>query len=401
MTVRNRRLAAAGAFAVVVVALLAWAYRPRPVLVDIEPVRVGAMSVEISEEARTRIREVYMLSAPVSGRLERVVAEPGDEAVAGETVLARIRPADPVFLDRRAQSELESALRAAEAARDAAAAEVRRASVEHDRARAQFARYAPLVERGAVSAAEFDDVRAARDVARAALDAAQEALRAREADVARAEAALITPGDDNAGEDGDCCVELRAPVSGVVLRVLQESAGVVAAGAPIVEIGDPSDLEIVCEMLSTDAVRISEGAPVRIDGWGGDELAGRVRLVEPSAFTKVSALGVEEQRVNVVIDIDAAPDDWAGLAHQFRVDVHVQEWAGEGELVAPVAALFRHEGRWSAYAVERGRARLRSYEIGRMNAREAQVLGGALEGVRVIVHPSERVREGVRVAQRD
>lgn len=402
LTPRQRRLALAAGFAVLVIALLAWAYRPRPALVDIAAVRRGVLTVELPEEGKTRIREVYTVSAPVSGRLERIEAHPGDPVIAGETALVRIRPAEPEFRDRRTTAELASALAAAEAARDATNADVRRARAEYDEAQAAFARESQLYESGTIARARFDTARAARDAARAGWDAARDTLRAREADLARAQAALIDPESNAASADDpdSCCVVMSAPVDGEILTVIQESETVLAAGAPVISIGDPRDLEIVAEYLSADAVRIEEGARVRIDGWGGGELIGRVRRVEPSAFTKISALGIEEQRVNVIIDIESPAEDWARLAHRYRVDVHVEVWRGEDVVAAPTAGLFRQGADWATFVVENDRARLRRVTVGESNAREAEVLSGLEPGDTVVLHPTDRVVDGARVAAR-
>lgn len=397
LTPRSRRLIAFAVFGVIALAALIWAFRPQPILADLATVERGAMTVELTEEAKTRIREVYVVSAPVAGRLERVDVKAGYPVFSGVTPVARIRPADPVFLDRRTAAEAENMMHAAEAARDAAAAEVRRAKAAYDQAQADFERDRRLYASGTVAQARYDTAVTRRDGARAAWDAARDGLRAREADLARAQVALIAPGGDAAEGGG---LDLRAPVDGQILAIMQKSEAVIPAGAPILAIGDPRDLEIFAEMLSVDAVRITEGADVRIDGWGGEELQGRVRWVEPAAFTKISALGVEEQRVNVIIDIVSPRDQWAGLAHLFRVDVHVEVWSGEDVAKIPTAALFREEGHWAAFAVERGRVRLKALEIGRSNAREAELLGGLDEGATVVLHPSDRIKERVRVRPR-
>ncbi|MGD2132770.1 MAG: HlyD family efflux transporter periplasmic adaptor subunit [Maricaulaceae bacterium] len=396
---RRRRLFIFASLGVLALVFLVWAFRPRPVLVDIGEVTRGTMSVEIAEEAKTRIREIYVVSAPVSGRLERVEVEPGDLVQAGRTSVASMRPAEPVLLDARTRAEFENAVQSAEAARDAARADARRAQTEYDRAQSDFERDANLLERGTIAQARFDTTSAARDAARAAWDSAREILRAREADLARAQAALIGPSGGEGG-DGGAYVTLHAPVDGAVLNVMHESETVLAAGAQILSIGDPRDLEIVSEMLSLDAVHVRQGAPVRIDGWGGDELEGRVRRVEPAAFTKISALGVEEQRVNVIVDIVSPREDWAGLAHQFRADVHVETWADDDVVQIPVAALFRQGDGWETFAVERGRVAATPLEIGRMNDQTAQVLSGLEEGAQVVLHPSARVEDGVGVAER-
>ncbi len=401
LTARQKRLALAAVIAVLVAAFFIWALRPRPVFVDIAAVTRGALTVQVTEEARTRVREVYTLSAPIAGRLERVTVEPGDPVQAGTTVVARIRPTEPGFRDRRTQAELASARDAAQAARAAAEADLRRAEAEFVRAQNDFDRDQRLQAIGTIAQARMDNTRAARDVARAARDAAQSGLRAREADLARAEAALIDPSADDAELGGGaCCIDLRAPVDGVVMRVLQESETVLNSGMPIVDIGDPEDLEIYSEMLSSDAVVVSAGARVRIDGWGGEELLGHVQRVEPAAFTKVSALGIEEQRVNVIIDIDSPRQEWGGLGHDFRVDVHVETWRGEDVVRAPDAGVFRQGENWAAFVVDAGRARLRPVDLGRSNGAHAEVVAGLEPGDVVVVYPPDSLTDGDRLRDR-
>ncbi len=400
--VRRRRLLVAAVFAVGVVVFFAWALAPRPILVDMQPITRGLLTVEVTEEARTRVREVYTLSAPLAGRLERVEVEPGDPVRAGETVVARIRPTSPGLRDRRTQAELASVRDAAQAARDAAEADLRRAEAEQTRAQSDYERDQRLLARNTIAEARMDNTRAARDAARAARDAARSLLQAREADLSRAEAALIEPADDSTwSDDADCCIELHAPVDGVVLRLRQESETVLASGSMILDIGDPGDLEIYSEMLSNDAVLVEAGDRVRIDGWGGPELEGRVQRVEPAAFTKVSALGIEEQRVNVIIDIDAPREDWAGLGHDYRVDVHVEIWRGDDVVRAPDAALFRTGEDWNVFVVDSGRARRRAVTLGRTNGAEAEVMTGLELGDTVVAYPPDTLEDRGRVRERD
>lgn len=398
--VRRNRLIGLAALAAAALAFFLWAFWPRALAVDMGVVERGDLSVELSEEGRTRIREVFQVSAPIPGRLERVSAEPGDIARAGETILARIRPIEPAFLDRRTRLEMESAVSAAAAARDGAAAEARRAESRYRESEQAFQRARSLVEAGVAAQARLDAARAERDAARAAWDAARDQLRAREADLARVRAALIGPGEGDSERADACCLDVPAPADGEVLRVFQESETVLAQGVPIMEIGDPDDLEVVSEMLSSDAVRIEPGDAVRIDGWGGAPLSGRVRLVEPAAFTKVSALGVEEQRVNVIVDFEGPAEMRRGLAHGFRVDVHVEVERKDDAVLAPAASLFRLNGDHHLFALEGGRAQLRAVTLGERTAQQAEILSGVEPGERVVLYPGKDVSEGRRVTSR-
>lgn len=399
---QTKRLAVIAAVGLALLVLVAWAVRPRPVAVDMAAVTRGPMTLTVTEEARTRVREVYTLSAPISGRLARVDVEPGDPVIGGETVVARLYPADPDFRDARSMAELTSNRDAAVAARDAAAAHVRRAQAELTEAQAAFDRDRQLLERNAIAQARMDRSRAARDAMRAGFDAAQDGLRAAQAQLASAEAALLEPATENGdAADGDaCCVTLRAPVDGLIMRVREESETVLQSGMAIVDVGDPNDLEVYSEILSSDAVTIRAGAPVRIDGWGGPDLAGRVRRVEPAAFTKVSALGIEEQRVNVLIDIESPRDAYAGLGHDFRVDVHVEVWRGEDVVQAPDAALFRLGEAWGAFVVEGGRARHRVVQVGRSDGRVTEITDGLAPGERLVLYPPDALDGGARVRAR-
>lgn len=386
-------------------AALAYAFRPQPVPVDFAEVTRGTLTVTVDDEGRTRVREKYVVSAPVAGRVKRIEIDPGDWVVAGETVLTNIQPTEPAFLDLRSETRARAAVKAAEAALALARAEVTRAEAELDFARSEWTRAKSLADRGTISASALD--RAALEVRtrEAALATAKASLRVRKFELETAKAALITPGDEKvaaAGGGEGCCVPVRAPVSGRVLRVLHQSESVVAAGTPLMVIGDPRDLEVVVELLSTDAVRIAEGAEAVIEGWGGAApLAGRVRRIEPYGFTKVSALGIEEQRVNVVIDFVDPPERWRPLGHGYRVDVRIVTWRGDDVLKVPTSALFRDRDEWVVFALAKGRAALRRVRIGHANDREAELLEGLDEGALVVLHPSDRIKDGTLIVSRD
>lgn len=385
----------------ILVAALVYAFRPQPVPVDLAVIERGELTVTIDGDGQTRVREVYVVSAPVPGRVLRIERHVGDAVVANETLLATIQPGDPTFLDRRAQAQAEAAIKAAEAAFALAEAEQARALAELDFARAELNRAEQLAKRGNVSQRDLDRAKLELRTRNAALSTAKASIEMRRFELETARAALIQPGEE--GGEGDrqaCCVEVYSPVDGRILRVIHESEGVVAAGAWLVELGDPHDLEIVVDLLSGDAVRIREGAEVTIEDWGGVSLAGRVRRVEPYAFTKVSALGIEEQRVNVIVDFTDPQEKWQGLGHGYRVDAHILDWRGEDVLKLPLGALFRDGDSWAVFVAEDGVAKLRHIEIDHGNGREAEVLDGLAEGATVILHPGDRIFDGVRVLSR-
>ncbi len=385
-----------------VAALLAFLFAPVPIPVDFADVTRGGMVVTVDDEGETRVKEIYVVSAPVGGLLQRIERHAGDAVIAGETVVASIRPTDPTFLDARSRGQAEAAVRAAEAATALAEAAVAQAEAELEFARSDYERAERLSQRQTISQRELE--RAVLDVKirEAALATAQAALRVQSFELETARARLISPGQALSRTDGACCVELRAPVSGRVLRVLHESESVVAAGTPLVEIGDPSDLEIVVDLLSAESVKIVQGAAVRIEEWGGGiMLNGEVRRVEPSATTKVSALGIEEQRVNVIIDFTDPPAARAALGHGFRVQAHIVVSRADDVVKVQLGALFRQGSDWAVFvAADDGRARIRKVTVGQRNSAEGEIVDGLREGERIVLHPSDRIADGVRIAER-
>jgi HlyD family secretion protein len=386
---KNPRLIAS---VLVVAGILAVALWPKAIEVDVVRVERGPMRVTIDEEGETRVRERFVVSAPVSGRLQRIELEPGDPVVRGKTVVARLIPAAPPLLDPRASAELGASAEAARAAVGQAQAERERAAAAVTRAQSSLRRQQQLTDAGAISREELE-------VAQTTLRTAEEALRAAEFAVARTERELqaararLTPS-----AAGGRPVDVITPVSGVVLKRLRESEMVVPVGESLLEIGDPANLEIVADLLSTDAVRVSPGAPVLIEQWGGDHpLNARVRRVEPSGFMKISALGVEERRVNVIIDLV----DGAGAARQlgdgYRVEVRVVIWRDEAALKVPIGAVFRSGDQWAAFVVDQDVARLQTVPLGQRNEREGQVSGGLAEGQTVVLHPPDTLKDGMGV----
>lgn len=384
------------ALGLLVAAGLAWALWPRPVEVEVATVGRQDIVVLVEEEGRSRIREVFTVSAPIAGRMSRLDLHPGDAVVGGETVVARVQPAAPPLLDVRSRRIAEATRDAAEAALGLARAELTRAEAQAEYAGSELERAGALADRGTLPTRALEQARLDAAAAEAALESARANLLVRERELESARAALIEA--DGEGTNGNCCVEVLAPASGRILRVLTESEQVVAAGTPLVEIGDPSDLEVVVELLSADAVRVEEGASATIEDWGGPPLGAHVVRIDPSAETEVSALGIEEQRVTAVLALEGDPASWGELGDGYSVTVRIEVWRGEALPAVPLGALFRSGADWAVFRVEDGRARLVPVEIGERNADWAELRAGLEPGAAVILHPSDRVAEGARVA---
>ncbi|WP_439861110.1 efflux RND transporter periplasmic adaptor subunit [Pseudomonas sp. MBLB4136] len=381
-------------------AALAYAFWPRALPVDLGTAQRAPMQLSIDEEGRTRVREPYVLSAPFAGRLLRVEVEPGDRVEGGRSVVARMLPSHPPPLDRRDREQARAQLDASTAALRAAAAELAGADAERRLADRELQRARRLHARDALAQAELERAERSARTAAATRQRAEAAVARAEAEQASARARLGQVAPDTVA-NGDA-VPLLAPVSGQILRLLQESATSLADGAPILEIGDvDNDLEVLVELLSSDAVRVAPGNPVIIDNWGGpDPLHGEVARVEPAGFTKFSALGVEEQRVNTLIRLSDPPARRVGLGHGYRVLARIVVWQSAETLSVPSSALFREDGGWALFAVEGGRARLVPVEVGANNGRQAQLLGGLDAGAQVILYPGAELSDGARVQPR-
>ena len=394
----------------IAIAGLTWFAWPSPIPVDIATATMGPMEVTVDDDGRTRVRHIYTVSAPIAGKVLRISHPLGKEGIsihvgdvvsANETAVAIMQPATPGFLDIRSRQELQAAATAAEAAVKLAEAEVRRIEAALEFAREDLKRAQSLARSDTISAKALDKAKLDVDTNEAALASAKAQLDVRRGEQAMATARLIDPANIATPMSRGCCIEIKAPVNGRVLRIIQESEASVPAGTPLIEIGDPLDLEVVADLLSTDAVKIKPGATVRIDGWGGPPIRAQVKRVDPAGFLKVSALGIEEQRVRTVIDFADPPAAWSRLGHDFRVIVHVTVWTGDNVLAVPVSALFRKGDDWAVFAVRDGRARTTSVQIGQRNGRLAEVLSGLSTGDQVVVHPSDRISDGTRVAERE
>lgn len=380
--------------AVAVIALMIWAFLPRPVAVELATVEPRVLEVTVEEQGEARIREVFTISATTAGRLERINLHAGDEVIEGKTVVASIGPAAPVLLDSRSRAVAEATAAAAQAAVDLARAQVEQAEATLDFKTSEANRAIALFQRGAVSQRTHDTALLEQKTARAAVSSALANLAVREKEL---ESALAVLRADRNGEETRCCVDIVAPVSGRVLRVLTESAQVVQAGTPLMEIGDPGNLEIVVDLLSRDVVRVREGAEATVAGWGGATVPARVERVEPSAVTRTSALGIDEQRVKVILGLSGSPDGWQGLGHGFRVIARIALWRADDVLTIPVGALFRDGSDWATYVVRDGRARVQRLVLGERNESLAQVVDGLRAGDRVILHPADTIADGVSV----
>ncbi len=386
--------------ALAVLGSLVFAFLPKPVGVDLATVELGRLRVTVDEDGQTRIKERYVVSSPLSGRLLRIGLDVGDSVAAGTTVMARIEPTDPDLLDPRAQAQAEARVKAADARLQQSASTLEKAQAALDYAESEVARIRRLREQGAATPSlieeqemnfrlrtqEFREATFAQEIAQFELELEQ--------------AALLRTQSENTTPDSASYFEIRAPISGRVLRVMQESATIVSPGMQLAEVGEPSDLEVVVDVLSSDAVKILPGARAELDQWGGSwPLQATVRLVEPSGFTKVSALGVEEQRVNVVLDFLDPPEQRATLGDGFRVEARIVIWEEPDVIKVPTSALFRYAADWAVFAVDTttATASRRLVEVGRQNGLEAQILSGLEPGEQIVTHPSDQLDEGVQV----
>jgi HlyD family secretion protein len=384
-----RRVGITSAVLLAIAAMIAYALLPSPVLVETASVGRGSFQVTVDEEGQTRVRDRFVLSSPVSGRLMRVELKDGDPVKRGQ-VLARI---DPLPLSQREREEIHARVRAAEASLRQARAREAHAREDREQARRDRGRAERLAQNGVISSQALDQARNADVTAAKELEAATYGVQVAASEVQVARAGLV--GLDESSGRPRRLIELRSPVDGKVLRVAEESERVVQGGTPILSVGEPGKLEIVTDVLSTDAVSIRPGALVLLEGWGGDHpIRARVRLVEPAGFTKISALGVEEQRVNVISDFVDPPGP---LGDGYRVECKIVAWTGQDVLKVPVGAVFRRGQGWSAFVVEGGRARLRDIKIGHRNESEVEILSGFTEGQQVVVHPSNALQDGMRV----
>ncbi len=383
--------------AVALLSLVAWGLWPKPVIIETGTAARGPLTVRVSEEGKTRVRNRYVVAAPVAGKMRRVPLKPGDEVKAGETLLTAIEPVAPPLLDPRARAQAEAVVSMHEASRKQAAEtlEARRAALKM--ADADRDRMRAVTRPGSLSGSDRDKMEADASMKGAEVRAAEFSLQVIDYELAQARATLERPASVTTGN----LVEVKSPVSGRVLKVMQESEMVVAPGTQILEVGDPADIEIEAEILSRDAVAIKPGDSVEVEQWGGDyPLMGRVRRIEPAAFTKISALGVEEQRVIVLSDLVDIPDAAKTLGDRYRVEVRVAVWHSDATLVVPAGALFREGNAWKTYVFKDAAAQLTAIEAGHSDGRFTEVLSGIAAGDEVLLHPPDTVKDGTPVKKR-
>ena len=382
--------------AALVVGGLVMAFWPDPALVETAAVERDTVLVTVNEDGKTRIREKYVVSTPLSGRLLRIDLEPGDAVIAGETTLTVVEPRDPELLDARTLAQAEARVSIAAAALSRSEPELERARIEADNAEAELTRFRNAGT--AITQSELEAAEARNRAATQGVRAARHSQEIAEFEVEQARAALLRSRQNGSDKVDEWTFPIRSPIDGRVLRVFQESAAVVVAGTPLVELGAPSDLEVEIDVLSSDAVAIEPGDRVLLERWGGERtLEGIVRLVEPAGFTKISSLGVEEQRVNVIVDLVDSPEERQALGDGFRVEARVIVDEATDVLTVPGSALFRVGDQWSVFQVVGQVAQLQAVTIGKRNDSRAEITEGLSEGDLVVIHPSDRVQDGVAV----
>lgn len=385
------------------VAAMVWAFLPQPVPVDVAVVERGPLQVYVEDDGKTRLKDRYTVAAPLAGKLRRIRYKAGDIIPKGQ-VVATIEPTDPSLLDSRALAQAEARIKSAQVELERAGAEIEKQKAALDLAETSYARALDLHQRNAITKTEIDERLMQKRTRAEEYRAARAAEEIAKFEIELAQAALLrtrrpsNPADENARFDIPIPPLSNGSHGFHVLRVLQESETVVQPGTPLVEVGDPGDLEIEIDVLSSDAVKISPGNKVILERWGGDEpLIARVRLVEPSGFMKISALGVEEQRVNVIADFpnrDAIP---ATLGDSYRVEAKIVIWERDDVLCVPTSALFRQGEAWAVFCIENDQAHLKAVRIGKRNGLHAEVIEGLSEGDTVVVHPSDKIVDAVRV----
>jgi HlyD family secretion protein len=384
------------------IGLIAWGLRPQPVPVDLARVTSGHMQVTVNEEGKTRIRQRYTVVSPLTGQMRRIELKPGDPVAAAQTIITIIEPVDPALLDARAVVSAKARVNSAQASMQQTAQLLDKAKVALDFAQSELTRTKTAFESRGASEQALKEAEMFHRTRQVELKAATFAEQIAKFELEQAESALLQISPTGSAGTEPPRLPVPSPITGTVLGVTRESAGVVNSGAALVELGDPRDLEIVVQALSRDAVQIRPGAEAFLEQWGGDKpLRARVRRIEPAGFTKISALGVEEQRVNVLLDFVDPFETRSSLGDGFRVESRIVVWEKPDAVKIPAGALFRDNGEHAAFKVEGGVATLQKLQIGRINAVEAEVLGGLVPGDEVVLHPGDRVKSGVKVVPRD
>ena len=391
----RRRIAVITIMACVILAVV-YGFMPKPVPVDVVKVVRGPLRVTIDEEGKTRVRERFVISAPVSGYMRRHELDAGDPVNKGQAVIA-LEPVRSRVLDPRSRAEAKAAVSAARAALNSAEEKARAAAADAEYAKKRLERNRGLFEQGYIARDLLEQSESDATRTEANRLSAEAAVRTARSELERARASLSYSAAEE-GDDHGQTVLVRTPVAGRVLKIHHESESVVNSGEPLIDIGDPSQLEVKVEVLSADAVNIRPGTPVLFERWGGDvPLTGMVRIVEPEAFTKVSSLGVEEQRVLVIADITSLPESWKSLGDGYRVEASFIIWEGKDVLQVPASALFRREAGWAIFVMKDKRAHLRAVQAGKQNGLTAEIISGVSDGDLVIIHPDESIKDKGRV----
>ncbi len=377
-----------------------WLLLPRPVAVAIAQVEKGTFVMSVTDEGKTRIHDIYQVSAPVAGRLKRIDVEIGDYVLAARTVVAEIEPSEPTFLDARSKAQLGASLQTAESAMSLAQAELAQAEAELAFAEKEYQRVASLRTKQIATEREMDDAKRLWDSSQAALATARAALQMRQFQYEEIKASQLSPVNTNTPDRACECLDIYSPIDGLVMGVHNRSEGVVAPATPLLDIGNPNDLEVVVELLSTDAVQVEVGQAAYIRNWGGaGSLEAQVNQIEPIGFTKVSALGIEEQRVNVVLAFTGDHEKWSRLGHGYQVDVEIILTQQADQLLVPLTALVREQGHWSIYVVKDDTAHLTTLKVDAMNDQYAQVSAGINEAQRYIRYPSNKIKDGSKITE--
>ena len=387
--------------ATALITLLVWAFRPLPVLVETAPVTLGPLTVTIDNEGKSRVKDRYIVSAPLAGRLQRLALKPGDRVEAGKTLIAVIDATAPDLLNPRSLAEAAARVKAAEATVQRADSQIEQARIRLEFADRELDRITTTARSGASSQGDLETAQQRQRGAKEEIRAAEFASQVATFELEQARAALDFVQPATPGTSPPPRFEILAPISGLVFRIFEESATVVSPSTKLLELADPTQLEVEVDLLTTRAVQIVPGTRMIIDHWGGPEpLEARVRVVEPSAFTKVSALGIEEQRVNVIGDFTSPPEARATLGDGFRIEARLVIWEGTDILKVPTGALFRESGDWAVFVSENDRAILRPVTIGQRNDLEAQILTGLTPSETVLLYPNDQIQNGTRITTR-
>jgi HlyD family secretion protein len=392
-----RRKILVSSILLIVAVLLIYGFLPKTQEVDIASVTSGPLQITIEEEGRTRLKDRFTISAPTAGSMRRVNVKVGDPIKKGQ-ILAVLEPLQSQSLDPRSRATAQAAVSSAESALKATLEREKVATADADYLEQRRKRLKVLYDKGSIAGDQFDQINTEAHKAKALQLSAAAEVHVAESEVRRAKVALqnfsAVKGQGNA-------VEVTSPENGSVFRVYRESEGAVNVGEPLMDIGDAANLEVLVEVLSSDAVKIKKGTDVLFKRWGNDEpLTGKVRLVEPAGFTKISSLGVEEQRVLVIVDITSPPERWNVLGDGFRMEAHFIIWEGENILQIPASALFRVGKDWAVFVDERGKARKRVVEIGQRNGLAAQIISGLKENEKVLAYPDDTINEGTKIRSR-